>query len=255
VSLLRLSDEGVQAERAEKEIVDEVSLKVVLNGAPLLSLLCLNESLEELVLGFLFTEGIIHGREDVAFLTVNEHLFSAEVRLDPGVDVKALQGMRSMSSACGRGMTFLPPEREQELEPLPEGFRMDPARIWEWMREAGGRSELHNRLGGVHSVLLRHPQRSFFAEDIGRHNCVDKIAGRLVAEDRIELARRSALLTSGRVSSEIVVKAIRLGVPLIASRSAPTASAVRLAGDYGIALIGYVRGRNAVLYCGAERLL
>ena len=122
------------------------------------------------------------------------------------------------------------------------------------MKEFEHQSEIHARVGGVHSVLFRHPDFSVFNEDIGRHNCFDKITGVLLKKDKMALVNAGLLFVSGRVSSEIMAKIIRLGAPVLVSRSTPTAAAVMLAREYNVTLLGYVRRESGFVYSGEERL-
>jgi FdhD protein len=107
----------------------------------------------------------------------------------------------------------------------------------------------------VHSVLFHHPDYSVFNEDIGRHNCFDKIAGVLLKSRKVVLVETGIFFVSGRVSSEIMAKVIRLGAPVLVSRSTPTAAAVTLAREYNVTLLGYVRGDSGFVYAGEGRLI
>ena len=123
------------------------------------------------------------------------------------------------------------------------------------MREFANQSEVFRLVGGVHSLLLYTPERMVFSEDIGRHNCFDKVTGTLLKEGRLSLAEDSIVFVSGRISSEILTKAIRLGAPVIVSKSTPTTAAVRLANEYEITLVGYARNDTGYIYSGAGRIL
>jgi FdhD protein len=123
------------------------------------------------------------------------------------------------------------------------------------MKEFERCSEIYKKIGGVHSVLFHHDEFSVFNEDIGRHNCFDNIAGVLMRNDKMNLVEKGMLFVSGRVSSEIITKVIRLGVPVLVSRSTPTAAAVNLARKYNVTLLGYVRRNSGFVYAGEERLM
>jgi FdhD protein len=122
------------------------------------------------------------------------------------------------------------------------------------MKEFERRSELYRAIGGIHSVLFHHDEFSVFNEDIGRHNCFDKITGVLLRNDKMNIVREGILFVSGRVSSEIITKVIRMGVPILVSRSTPTAAAVNLAREYNVTLLGYVRRNSGFVYAAEERL-
>jgi FdhD protein len=131
--------------------------------------------------------------------------------------------------------------------------RISASQIFSLMREFQHRSEVFKNTGGVHSAALSDGERLLiFAEDIGRHNAIDKIFGECLWENTPTEDR--AIITSGRISSEILFKAVKRGVPIIISRSAPTDLAVRTAQDLGITLVGFVRARKMNIYANNWRI-
>ncbi len=121
------------------------------------------------------------------------------------------------------------------------------------MKEFQRRSDLYRTTGGVHSAALCDSEKILvFSEDVGRHNAVDKIFGRCLLED-IPTDDRM-VVTSGRISSEILLKVARRRIPLIASKSAPTDLGVKLANDLGITLLGFVRGKRMNVYANRWRI-
>lgn len=238
----------------EKWVIGEISLKIYINGTEYASLLCLNQLTEELALGFLYSEGVIDTIDDVANITCNERLFAVMVDLVPGKSVDKCESLRSVTSGCGKCFTYINPLKDDKFVPL-SGHDSFPLRnILRSMKEFERRSEIYKTIGGVHSVLFHHDDFSVFNEDVGRHNCFDKIAGVLLRNNKMNLVGKGMLYVSGRVSSEIITKVIRLGVPVLVSRSTPTAAAVNLARKYNVTLLGYVRKNSGFVYSGEERL-
>lgn len=245
---VRLSD-------TTKEVIGEISLKIYINGTEYASLLCLNQLAEELALGFLYSEGVIDTIGDVASISYNESLFAVIIKLAPGISVEKCESLRSVTSGCGRCFTYINPLKREKFLSLAGGDRFRIVDILDLMKTFMQKSEVYKSVGGVHSVLFRSAEISIFNEDIGRHNCFDKIAGVLLKNNQIELVKSAMLFVSGRVSSEIITKVIRLGVPVLVSRSTPTSAAVNLARQYNVTLLGYVRGNSGFVYSGEDRLI
>jgi FdhD protein len=235
---------GGRFQEVKAEVVREQPLTVYVNGERFLTLLCSPFDLEPLVLGYLWMEKVIAGLDEVAALEVSEVDGRAEVTLTEPV---TLPTERILTSGCGGGITFridprLFPHVRSTLKVKPEALA---ARLHDLLREA-----VHYRASrGIHGAALADAHRVLLiAEDVGRHNAVDKLKGLallrgLPTDDRI-------LLSTGRVSSEMLLKAARMGVPLIASRTSPTEMAVALAEQLGITVAGYVRGDGLNLYAG-----
>ncbi|MBJ6725574.1 formate dehydrogenase accessory sulfurtransferase FdhD [Geomesophilobacter sediminis] len=237
-----------------KDVIGEISLKIFINGTEYASLLCLNQKTEELALGFLYSEGVIDSMEDIASITYNERLFAVMVQLVPGMSVAKCESLRSVTSGCGKCFTYINPLKHEKYLPLANEERFPLRGILEAMDEFERQSQVYRAFGGVHSVLFRHRDYCVFNEDIGRHNCFDKIGGILLKNEKLGLTRSGMLFLSGRVSSEIITKVIRMGVPVLVSRSTPTAAAVNLAREYNVTLLGYVHDRSGFVYAGEERL-
>jgi FdhD protein len=251
-----VSDNGVTrlCDR-EKGVIGEISLKIYINGTEYASLLCLNQLTEELALGFLYSEGVIDAIGDVASISYNERLFAVMIDLVPGRSVAKCESLRSVTSGCGKCFTYINPLKHEQFLPIANMNQFLLRDILDVMKDLERQSEVFKILGGVHSVLFRHKDFSVFNEDIGRHNCFDKIGGVLLRHNKMELVENAMLFVSGRVSSEIITKVIRLGVPVLVSQSTPTAPAVNLAREYNVTLLGYVRGNSGFVYSGEARLI
>lgn len=117
------------------------------------------------------------------------------------------------------------------------------------------RSEIFASVGGVHSVLLHAADYEILTEDIGRHNCFDKITGLMLKKGKLDLFDNALVFVSGRISSEIIAKIIRMGVQVLVSKSTPTTAAVKLAQQHNVTLLGYVRANGGYIYSCPERLV
>lgn len=239
----------------EKDVIGEISLKIYINGTEYASLLCLNQLTEELALGFLYSEGVIDSIGDVDAISYNERLFAVMINLVPGRSVEKCESLRSVTSGCGKCFTYINPLKHEKFLPVTNQDKFSIRAILDVMKEFERQSEVYRVVGGVHSVLFRHTDFSVLNEDIGRHNCFDKIGGVLLRHNKMELVKTGMLFVSGRVSSEIITKVIRLGVPVLVSRSTPTAAAVNLAREYNVTLLGYVRKNSGFVYSGETRLI
>ncbi|NOZ63519.1 MAG: formate dehydrogenase accessory sulfurtransferase FdhD [Caldiserica bacterium] len=227
------------------EVVAEELLKVYVNGKEFISILCSPENLEYLILGFLFSEGFIKNITEVKSLKIENGCGHLELREDVLLTHK--QWIRS--SGCGN-LFSTAPKIEEIKAPF---FTLSPEKILYLIKELENLSVNFQRTGGVHaSALSDREEIILFHEDIGRHNAVDKIIGEAMSKgistsDKI-------LLTSGRISSEMVSKIARVNIPIVISRSAPTALGIKFAEFYGITLIGFARGKRFNLYTHRERI-
>ena len=232
----------------------EFPLTIMLNSEQLVTVLCSPGELEALAVGFLFSEGIIKAREEITGLTLDAERGIVRIRTaeDKTADGK-LFGKRVLTTGCGRGMAFYSYADLDRKKKVLSDLKVTPEAIGSLSRRFQGSSELYRTTHGVHSAALCDPDNIlFFAEDIGRHNAVDKVLGRCLLEGTAVADR--ILITSGRISSEILFKAAGSGIPFLVSKSAPTDMGVELAGELGITLIGFVRGGGMNVYAGRERI-
>jgi FdhD protein len=216
----------------------------------------------ELVAGFLFSEGIIRSAEEVASLRLGDGSGSQRNVVDVALKHhKTLSSMRIKrnflaNSSCGLcGKTFIEGCRLQGIKRPNPRFRLDPEILCSLPETLRSAQVLFGQTGGLHAAALFEASGKLLAlrEDVGRHNAVDKLVGWALLQGRIPLAE-CALLASGRGGFEIIQKSLLAGVPLVASVSAPSNLAVQLARECGLTLVGFLRGRRFVCYCGEERL-
>ena len=240
----RFSGEGWG--RTSVHVPSEMALAIYVNRKELVTILCTPSKLNCLVLGFLYAEGIIAGMDDVASMRMCEEESLAEVMLK-NPDYK-LPTQRTLTSGCGGGATF-----KVEGQSVESDLAVTPEEVLSLMKQLQEQMELYQLYGGVHaSALCDAKSLLVVAEDIGRHNTLDKIQGEcllngLSTKDRL-------LLSTGRVSSEMLLKAAKMQAPVVVSRHSITGSAVSLARELGIALVGHARGSRLSVYSHPERL-
>jgi FdhD protein len=219
----------------------------------------------ELAAGFLFSEGLIHLREEIEIL---EHL-QTEKRSESGniVHVKVSKNIQLnlgctqrnffAASSCGIcGKASIDSVRRRGMRAATGQIRLNPELLCDMPDTLRREQVVFGRTGGLHAAGLfdAHGQLVVEREDIGRHNAVDKIVGWALLNGRIPLSEY-VLLVSGRGGFEIIQKAIAAGIPVLASVSAPSGLAVRLARQMGLTLVGFLRGNRFVVYSGEDRLL
>jgi FdhD protein len=252
VEALHIDREGsaIRTEWAAREF----PLTIMLNGEQLVTVLCSPSDLEALAVGFLFSEGIIKAKEEITGLTLDDERGIVRIRTatDKTADGKLFM-KRVLTTGCGRGMAFYSYADLDRKKKVLSNLRVAPADVLALSRGFQSASELYRTTHGVHSAALCDTREILvFAEDIGRHNAVDKVLGRCLLDGMAVTDR--ILVTSGRISSEILFKAAGSGIPVLISKSAPTDMGVDLARELGITLIGFVRGGGMNVYAGEERI-
>lgn len=228
--------------------VEEV-ITLYVNGQPLVSTMCTPTQLEDLAVGFLFNERLIETLNDVAVVEVCGGGRCVDMWLEHDIEVPQL---RIITSGCSGGTTF--ENAVTAHHRVKSERRITPHQATQFMEELSHQASLYHRSGGIHTAgLADEEQLVCVAEDIGRHNALDKVAGMCLRQGRC--TEDSVLLTSGRVSSEMLQKAARMGVPIVISRTSPTSLSVQLAQAWGITLIGYARRRSFRIYAGEHRVV
>lgn len=241
--------EGDRVRQIEGGVIDEQLLSIYVNGESLATMMCSPVQLEALAVGFLYNEAVIDAADEIALLQLNRTNAVADVILTRG-DFKLPRRM-ILTTGCGGGVTGQ--ELSKDFPALDSAFQTEPAIILRLMRQLQGAARLYNAVRGAHTAVLGDEGGLLVsAEDVGRHNAVDKVAGGALLE-AIE-TRDRILLTSGRVSSEMLGKARRMGVPLVASRTAPTSVTLELAEAWNICVVGYVRSGGMRVYTHGWRL-
>ena len=247
--------DGCHIQDISKKVIAEISLKVIVNGTELVSVLCLNQYQEELALGFLYNEGVINAYADVENVYFNDKMLAVIINLKEGVIIDRQESLRSLTSGCGKCYTYINPLKKSQYKEVQSDAMYSINSILNLMNDFVTRSDIYIDVGGVHSVLLHTSDYEVLIEDIGRHNCFDKITGLMLKENKLDLFSQAIVFVSGRISSEIMTKIIRMGVGVLVSKSTPTTAAVKLAQQHNVTLLGYVRESGGYIYSCPERLV
>jgi FdhD protein len=247
ISYTTITRKGRQA--VDAGVIEERLVSFFVNGQELLTSMATPCQQDAHALGFLANEGIIHSMDDVRTVHVCPGSSCVDVWL-AYADFEP-PGRVIVTSGCGGGVTFNDPSTT--FEPLKSEMRVTPERLWEMMDQLHKSAVLYNRAGGVHaSGLGDGKQLLLTAEDVGRHNTLDKLRG-LALQANID-TRDCVILTTGRISSEMIGKARRMGVPIVCSHTSPTSLSIGLADKWNITLIGYLRRNSMNLYTHPERI-
>jgi FdhD protein len=237
-------------------IVREYALTIYVNDREMATVVCTPTHLEELVVGFLASEGVIRTREQLQDVFVSRRLGAAYARVVGEVNFnQEFYNKRYLSSCCGKGrQSFYFANDAQTARPSDDASTVTPAQTLAIMQELEDASALFRKTGGVHTALLRDGGgRVTVRSDIGRHNALDKLYGhRLLAGDD---PRGSVIAFSGRLSSEVLLKVAKLGAGVIVAKSAPTTLAIELAEELRITAIGFARAGSFVVYAHPWRVV
>jgi len=238
----------------EDIVIRETPLTIILNNRELVTLLCSPAELKYLAIGFLSSEGLLKSKDDIKRVVVDERkgVVRVETRKDQEFDSELIF-KRLITSGCGRGASFYSAADAQGEVKVESQTFVSPPEIFALVKEFQHSSETYRATGGVHSAALCNNESIVvFTSDIGRHNAIDKIFGQCILEDIP--SDNHMIITSGRISSEILLKVAKRGIPILISKSAPTDMGVRLANDLGVTLIGFVRGERMNVYANGWRI-
>jgi FdhD protein len=218
-----------QWEQAERQVVEEYPLRLRVNGRELATLVCSPHKLNFLLAGFFRLQGFIDSLDDILSMGICREFGLADLRIRTELPERL---QPTLTSGCGTGIIYNLPQNVPDPSPRRSRcYRSED--LFRLMKELQGMGEQYRIHGGIHSAAIGDAEGLLvYAEDIGRHNTLDRLAGEALFR-QIELQDKM-LVTSGRVSTEMVVKAMRLGIGLIASRTSPTDKAIELCERAGI---------------------
>jgi len=250
----KIKDGRIYLEDVDDPVAVEKALRIKVNGKDTLRLYCSPVMVRELVVGMLLTEDIIKGSWCAERMEI---IYGDELIVDVSTDdLPSSEGGISLegatiTSGCVGGITF---ERKEVRDVGSPELKIESERLRVLFNEFQLRSDLYKSTGCIHSAALSDGRILIaFAEDIGRHNAIDKIIGFSILED-IPLEGK-IIFASGRLSSEMVSKCARWSIPVVVSRTAPTTRALDIAEKAGMTVIGFMRGERFNIYTHPERIL
>ncbi len=252
VAVTRIRADKVETD--SQQVATEVPLTLRAGETEIATMSCSPTHLRELVYGFLYASGFIQGAADVLSCTIDTSRWVAELTLTDPPDPDRL-GRRIYTPGCGKGVTYADVIETASRLPLRSDMRVPAADIRAlaaWLQRA---SETYRETRGLHTAGLSEggalPELAI--DDIGRHNAVDKVIGhRLLSGGTFE---RAVLVSSGRISSEILHKARRAGIPILVARGGPTHQSVLRARDLGLTIVGFARAGGFSVFSHPERIV
>ena len=235
------------------KVVEERPLTIFLNGQEIVTVMTIGDYPEYLALGFLRNQGMLKDSETVIRVDHDEELECVVVRTDSQTSYEEKLKKKTLTSGCAVGTVFGDMIEGLESKSLPD-MKVSVSDLYALASTINRTPSLYLEAGAIHGTVLCQGARPLaFMEDVGRHNAVDKIAGWMFQENIS--ANDKILYTTGRLTSEMVIKTALIGIPALASRSGFTAWGVEIAREVGLTLVGRLRGKRFVCLSGEERLL
>jgi FdhD protein len=255
----------------EVEIIDELgrrkptfipgerSLTIYLDKREVVTLMTLGSAPEALVLGYLRNQRLVESPEDIESIQVDWETDSAAVKTRRStVDIEAITSKRVVTTGCGQGTMFGGLMEDMAQIRLPEGPKLHQAAIVDLLEQIRAHETIYKKAGSVHACAVferagEKVQLLHLIEDVGRHNAVDSISGLMWLANR--QGDDLIFFTTGRLTSEMVIKCAQMGIPVLMSRSGLTGMGHALAEQLGLTMFARCQGRHYLLYTGAHRLL
>ncbi|KZE51748.1 sufurtransferase FdhD [Brevibacillus parabrevis] len=240
----------------DDEIVTEYPLTIFLNEEEFATIVCTPADLEEMVVGFLAAEGAIQSFAEIKQITIDEAKGMAYIDLHKATILsQSFYSKRRITSCCGKSrQSFYFFSDARTAKPASGSTSVTPLQCIKLMEDLQASSDIHRQTGGVHNAALCSPEQILLQySDIGRHNALDKIYGKCLRENISTTDK--ILVFSGRLSSEVLLKAAKIGAGIILSKSAPTDLALQLADELQITAVGFIRHNKMNVYTQPQRII
>ncbi|EIT84779.1 formate dehydrogenase accessory protein [Fictibacillus macauensis ZFHKF-1] len=246
--------ENGEFQEKEDEVALEYALTIVINGDEFATMVCTPNDLEDLVVGFLASEGVIRRYQEIKQLTIDEERGFAYVELLQKDRIVKNTAKRWIGSCCGVSREFYFQSDVKTAKTVSSRKALLIERCLTFIDEMQHASNDFHSTGGLHNAALcSHEQMLVMRSDIGRHNALDKIYGHCLRESLP--FREKVIAFSGRISSEVLLKVSKMGIGILLSKSAPTSLALKLAHDLGITAVGFIRQARCNIYTHPERII
>lgn len=263
ITIYRIDIAEKKSTRQTDFVAKETPLHVFLGKTHYATIMCTPAYVRELVTGHLLSEGIVKSKQSIKNIEINteNNILACRVELDPSVNIEAVLRLskpyaRLITSTCGSSPPANPPKPSSRigLKRLPDKQIFNAETVSACTQSLNKTATIFRMTGGVHAAAIYDSKGGLVAhaEDVGRHNAVDKAIG--VALERTAGFEECFLALSGRVSGDIVLKALRVKLPLVASLAAPLSSGVEAAARFNVSLVGFVRGKRMNVYAAPKRI-
>jgi FdhD protein len=257
VSIVKVDGAAKKAQKTTDYVAEEKPLHVFLNRTRFVTIFCSPSNLKELAVGHVISEGIVKSKEEIEEIDLKEEEGLCRIKLKPSVELEKRLKLsqhfsRVIFSACGSKTPYQP---SLGLAKVQSDLKVKAETISTCVNRLNSLAETFRKTGGVHVAAIYRSDGTLvtFAEDVGRHNAVDKAVGSCLLQgidfDGLFLA------LSGRLTGDIVLKAAKMGLPIVASLAAAINSGIAIAKDAKVTLVGFVRGKRMNIYTFPERIL
>jgi FdhD protein len=250
----RVAGQDENGEAVEISVPTERPLTLYLNGQEVVTMMTIGDYPEYLALGFLLNQNMLKPGDAVTAVDYDAEIETVVVRTAGCTDFEEKLRKKTQTSGCAQGTVFGDLMERFDQVTLPAEARLTVSQLLALLKAINTTPSLYLEAGAIHGcVLAQGAQPLIYMEDVGRHNAVDKIAGYMF---RHGIGGGDAVFyTTGRLTSEMVVKTVQMGIPILVSRSGFTAWGVQLARKAGLTLIGRAKGKRFIVLSGAERLV
>ena len=249
----QLSGQDATGQPVDLPVVQERAITIYLNSQEIITSMTVGDHVAEMAVGFLFNQHILTAADEIDSIDVDEELDVVVVRTHQETGFEAKKKKKIKTSGCAQGTVFADVMDRFEAAKLPKGTKISAAELTTLSKTINHTPSLYLKAGAIHGcVLAKGAEMLLYMEDIGRHNAVDKIAG-VMLMNNISGADK-IFYTTGRLTSEMVIKTVLMGIPILVSRSGFTEAGVRLARQAGLTLIGRAKGSRFFVLSGPERV-